>query len=98
MKAAVLIIFAVSILGLLLGPVLRRLGSPFGFWISFAAKMILRLTAGVILVATAVIAADKGSVWWIGLAILLGVVGVFSIALTGFLIWGVRKIGKPDDD
>ena len=68
MQIALLIVAAIALLGLLLGSLLRRFGSPSGFWISFAAQVLLRVIAGVILIATAVGVAAMGG-WFIALGI-----------------------------
>jgi len=91
MQVALLIVAAIALLGLLLGSLLRRFGSPLGFWISFAAQTLLRLITGVIFAATAVVAAQKGGLWFIVLAVVMAAMAAFAFAVSALLIWAVRK-------
>ena len=97
MRVALLIVSATALLGLVLGSLLRRFGSQLGFWISFVARTLLRLTVAVLLAATAVAAAEKGRVLFIAIAVVLAAVAACSFALSGILIWGVKKFGAPTD-
>jgi hypothetical protein len=98
MNEALLIVAAIAFLGLLLGSLLRRFGSPLGLWISFAAQTLLRLIVGVIFVATAVVVAQKGGVWFIALAVWLAVLAAFMFAVSGLFIWAARKSGVHGDE
>jgi len=91
MQVALLIVAAIALLGLLLGSLLRRFGSPLVFWISFAAQTLLRLITGVIFAATAVVAAQKGGLWFIVLAVVMAAMAAFAFAVSALLIWAVRK-------
>ena len=91
MRAALVIVMAIALLGSLLGSLVRRFGSPLGVWISFAAHTLLRLTIGVFCAVSAVVAAAKGGVWFIAMAVVLAALAVFSFAVSGLLIWAVTK-------
>jgi hypothetical protein len=91
MNEALLIVAAIALLGLLLGSLLRRFGSPLGFWVSFAAQTLLRLTVGVSFAATAVVAAQRGGLWFIALSVWLAVLAASMFAVSALLIWAVRR-------
>jgi hypothetical protein len=98
MQVALLIVAAIALLGLLLGSLLRRVGSPLGFWISFSAQTLLRLTVGVFFAATAVVAAQEGGFWFIVLAVVMAALAASMFALTGIHIWVARKYGVQRDE
>jgi hypothetical protein len=92
------ILAALGVAGLVLGWVLRRLGSSFGPRVSLVATAELRLAVGFVFAVTAVRAAEKGSVLFLGLAVLLAVVALASFALAAFVVWGMATYGVPDDE
>jgi hypothetical protein len=96
MNEALLIVAAIALLGLLLGSLLRRFGSPLGPWTSFAAQTLLRLTSVAILVATAVAAAAMGG-WLIAVTVVTAALAASMFALTGIHIWAARKYGVRGD-
>jgi hypothetical protein len=97
LRVALFTVTATAVLGLLLGSLLRRFGSPLGFWISFAAQTLLRLTVGVLFAISPVVAAAKGGVLFIAIAVVFATLAVWSFAISGFIIWGIRRFGVPND-
>jgi hypothetical protein len=97
-RLAVLVLGCVSLGALLIGWVLGRLGVARGALISFLARLLLQLTAAVVLAWTAIGAAGLGGVWYGALAAALGTVALGTLVLVGFLAWGVLKYGLDGED
>lgn len=92
-----LILLCVSMGGLLLGWVLRRLGVVWGALISFSAGLLLRSGAGLLLAWTAVQAAERDGVWLGVLAAALGLLALGILVLEGIRAWAALKYGIAGD-
>jgi hypothetical protein len=97
-RLGALILLCVIVGALLVGSVLRRLDVAWGALISFFAGLLAKLAGGLVLVWTAVGAAERGGVWYGALAAALGVLALGMLALVGFLAWGVLKYGIDAED
>jgi hypothetical protein len=92
-QRAVLVVLGVIAAALVLGWVLRRLGSTWGVRLPLYAGILARVAAGLILAWSAVRAATLGG-YWIAAAIGLGVIALGTLAFTGFLTWSLIKYGS----
>jgi len=92
-RLTVLILGCVSLGALLVGWVLRRFGVASGALISFFARLLLQLTAALVLAWTAIGAGERAGVWYGALAAALGTLALGTLVLVGFLVWGVLKYG-----
>jgi hypothetical protein len=92
-----LILLCVSVGGLLLGWVLRRLGVVWGALISFSAGLLVRSGAGLLLAWTAVLAAERGGIGFGVLAGALGLVALGVLVLEGIRVWAALKYGIAED-
>ena len=97
MRILALLLLCVSMGGLLLGWVLRRLGVVWGALISFSAGLLIRSGAGVLLAWVAVQAAERGGVGFGVLAVALGLLALGALVLEGIRAWAVLKYGIAED-
>ncbi len=98
MRLAGLIVFGVVVSALVLGGILRRLGSPWGTRLSLFAAMAARFAAGLIVAWTAVRAAAHGGYWFATLAVALGLLALGIVALAGFRTWALIKYQSDSNE
>jgi hypothetical protein len=76
---------------LVLGWILRRLGSIWGVRLPLFAGIPVRVAASLILAWEAVHAAERGGVWFTALAIAVGLVALGTLAFTVLLTRGLLR-------
>jgi hypothetical protein len=98
MQIAALVLIGVVAAALVLGSILRRLGSTWGVRLPLYAGIVARVGAGLILAWSAVRAAALGGFWFVALAVGLGVLALGTLTLAGVLTWAVIKHGSELED
>jgi hypothetical protein len=92
------IVVGVFAVGFALSFVLRwlRFGDA-AVYVNLGSKLLLRGTAGVIMGLAAWKLATLGSPWLILVAVPVAVVALWSLVLTGAVVWVVVRDGMPDE-
>jgi hypothetical protein len=95
--AALILLGSVAVV-LVLGWILRRLGSIWGARLPVFAGIAVRVAAGLTLAREAVHAAERGGVGFTALAVTVGLIALGTLAFTGLLAWGLVTYGLDDKD
>jgi hypothetical protein len=89
MHTVELVVLGVAIAALAVGWLLRRFGVRRGDGVQLFGGLLIRAVAGVVFLLEATHALHRGGVWFDLVALMLAVLGVFTLVVAAVLLWAL---------
>lgn len=98
MRTVLLIVLVATVAGLLIARLLARVRPQLGERVRLSSHLLVRFAAAVVLGGVAVQLAQEDDPLLLGLALLVGLIALFSLLLCALLVWRVVDPSWGIDD